>query len=77
VRIRNLKATKAAQAITAVGYADAPLERFVLEDVRIDATEAGRIEHASGWVFKNVGIVAGDGKRVVMKDCKEMGGDVP
>jgi polygalacturonase len=77
VRIRNLKATNAAQAFTAVGYADAPLERFVLEDVRIESKEAGRIEHAAGWVFKKVDVVARDGKRVVSKDCKEMSGDVP
>jgi hypothetical protein len=77
IRIRNLKATKAAQAFNAVGYADAPLERFVLENVKIEAKSAGKIEHAVGWVFKNVSVVAKDGKRVVMKDCKEMTGDVP
>lgn len=77
VRIRRLKATNAAQAITAVGYADAPLERFVLEDVTIASKEAGKIEHASGWVFKNVNIATRDGARVAMKDCKEMSGDAP
>lgn len=64
------------KAIVAAGYAEAPLEHFTLENVAIEAKEAGKIEHAAGWVFKDVHVVAQDGKRVVMKDCKEMTGEV-
>lgn len=77
VRITHLEATNAAKAFVAAGYAEAPLEHFTLENVTIEAKEAGKIEHAVGWVFKDVHVVAHDGKRVGMKDCKEMTGDVP
>ena len=77
VRIRNLKATNAKQAFNCAGYADAPLERFVLENVKIEAKEPGKIAHAAGWAFKNVSIVAGNGKRVAIENCKDMTGDVP
>jgi polygalacturonase len=77
IRITRLKATGASQAFSVTGYADAPLEKFMLEDVKIQSRSGGRISHASGWEFRNVSIDVEQGGRVEIKDCKDMSGDVP
>jgi polygalacturonase len=77
VRLRNVKATKAQQAFNVAGYADAPLEDFLLEGVKMEAKQPGTISHAARWRFKDVSLQTPGGKRVAMKDCKDMTGDVP
>jgi hypothetical protein len=53
VRIWNIHARGAATAFEVDGYSEAPLERFALDDLDIEAAKGGHIYDALGWRFTN------------------------
>lgn len=54
VRIWNIKATGATTAFEVDGYQEAPLQRFSLEHIDIEAKKGGHIYDASDWNFADV-----------------------
>jgi polygalacturonase len=54
VRIWNIKATGATTAFEVDGYKEAPLERFSLEHLDIEAGKGGHIYDAKDWIFSDV-----------------------
>lgn len=53
VRIYNIKATGATTAFEVDGFREAPLERFSLENIDIEAKNGGHIYDARGWKFSD------------------------
>jgi polygalacturonase len=71
VRIWNIKATGATTAFEVDGYKEAPLERFSLSGLDIQASQGGHIHDAKDWQFSDmklslsapIGIEDGDAVR--------------
>ena len=59
VRIWNIKATGATTAFEVDGFKEAPLERFTLESIDIEAKNGGHIRDASNWRFSNTTLKLG------------------
>ncbi|MBV7534353.1 glycoside hydrolase family 28 protein [Duganella sp. sic0402] len=59
VRIWNIKAKGASTAFEVDGYTQAPLERFALEGLDIEAQKGGHIHDAANWTFSNVQLKLG------------------
>ncbi|MBC6612816.1 glycoside hydrolase family 28 protein [Hymenobacter sp. BT507] len=72
VRISNLRATGAKEAISAEGLAASVLENFTLENVTITTETAGKIDFAKGWHIKNLDITAEDQEPVAVQNSTGM-----
>lgn len=59
VNISNIKARGATTAFEVSGYPEAPLDRFTLENIDIEAKQGGFIFDASNWQFKDVKLAIG------------------
>jgi polygalacturonase len=59
VRIWNIKATGATTAFEVDGFAEAPLERFKLSNIDIEAKNGGHIYDAKQWEFADVTLALG------------------
>jgi len=72
VFISNIRIRGAGTAINAIGMEQSKLSNFVLKDVNVTAGTAGQIEHAKGWKFTNVKIVADDKGKTKLTDAADM-----
>lgn len=59
VRIWNIKATGATTAFEVDGFKEAPLERFQLDNIDIEARNGGHIYDARDWKFSNTNLKLG------------------
>jgi polygalacturonase len=59
VRIWNISATGATTAFEVDGFKQAPLERFALDNIDIEAKNGGHIYDARDWKFSNVKLKLG------------------
>ncbi|MES3021426.1 MAG: glycoside hydrolase family 28 protein [Pseudomonadota bacterium] len=59
VKIWNIEATGATTAFEVDGYKAAPLERFSLDNIEIEAKKGGHIYDAKDWTFTNVKLKVG------------------
>lgn len=69
VHIWNIKATGAATAFEVDGFKEAPLERFGLDHLDIEAKAGGHIYDAVNWRFSDVSLTLGDGGPVVLENA--------
>ncbi|MBD2716438.1 glycoside hydrolase family 28 protein [Microvirga sp. STR05] len=72
VRISNLRATGAGEAISAEGLAVSLLENFTLEDISITGKKAGKIDFAQGWSVKGLDIKAENQEPVAVQNSAGM-----
>jgi len=70
--ISNIRIREAGTAINAIGMERSKLSDFVLKDVDVTAGTAGQIDHAKGWKFINVKIVAKDKGKPKLTDATDM-----
>jgi polygalacturonase len=74
ITIRNLKATSSKGAGVIVGLPESYIENVLLENVTIDAAQAGlEIRNARGVQLKNVKITAKNGEPIVVQDAEVSG----
>ena len=59
VHIWNIKATGATTAFEVDGFKEAPLERFRLDHLDIEAKSGGHIYDAKDWTFSDVKLAIG------------------
>jgi polygalacturonase len=76
VTLSNIRAVDCDTAISANAAADAPLERFTLQHIDIEAQHAGSIRHTRGWKLDDVRIRARDGRGVKLDDDREIAGTI-
>jgi hypothetical protein len=74
VSISDIKATGAQRAFQVSSHPDAPLLRFRLQNIDIEAKTAGSIAGAQDWTFSGVTLKTADGSRVDLKDSREVQG---
>ena len=55
---------------------DAPLVKFTLKNIHIDAQHAGNISHTRVWTFQNVTVDARDGLPLKLHDAEQAGANV-
>jgi polygalacturonase len=72
VRISNLRATGAGEAISAEGLAASLLENFQLDNISITGKKAGKIDFAQGWSIKGLEIKAEDQEPVAVINSTNM-----
>jgi polygalacturonase len=72
VYISNIRIRDAKVAINANGMEQSKLLNFNLQNVDVTAAGAGLVDHAKGWNFKNVKIVADDQRKLEVKDALDM-----
>lgn len=72
VYISNNNIQGAKTAINANGLAQSKLRGFHLKNVTVTAEKAGLIDHANGWEFNNVKIIAPDQGKPELKDASDM-----
>jgi polygalacturonase len=75
VYVSNIRIRGAKVAVNANGLDQSKLLNFNLQNVEVTAAGAGLIDHAKGWKFKNVKIIADDRRKPEVKDASEM--DIP
>ncbi len=69
VTVDGVTCRNARRAIFADGLEENPLRDFYFKDIRINAREGGKIQHAVDWTFENVSIQTADGRSVEVIDC--------
>ena len=72
VRIWNIKATGAKTAFEVDGFKEAPLARFRLDHIDIEAQDGGHISDARDWTFSDVKLNLG--KPVALENGKDVTG---
>lgn len=75
VRIWNIKATGATTAFEVDGYKEAPLQRFSLENLDIEAKKGGHIRDASAWRFVNAKLMLAE--PIALEDATSVQGLPP
>ncbi len=70
--ISNVTATGASEALYANAYPEKPLRNIRLENVTIEALEAGRINNASDWVFDRVTFRVVEEARLQRENCQNV-----
>ena len=74
ITIRNLTGTSSKAAGVIVGLPESGIENVLLENVTLEAADAGlEIRNAKGVEFKNVKITAKKGESVIVKDAEVKG----
>jgi Glycosyl hydrolases family 28 len=76
VTLSNIRAVDSGTAISVNAAPDAPLERFTLQNVDIEAQHAGSIAHTLQWRFNDVHIRASDGLPLKLEDDRESSGAI-
>jgi len=74
VHIWNIKATNAKTAFNVEAYKDAPLERFQLDHLTIQAGTAGHIADAKDWKFTDLSLTTTDHSKVAVTDSTNVTG---
>jgi hypothetical protein len=77
VHIWNIRASGATTAFEVEGYREAPLERFVLDHLDIQAGAGGHIHFAKDWRFASSKLVFSDGKPIEVSDDSTVSGLAP
>ncbi len=72
VFVSNVHITGAKTAINVNGFPQSKVRNFNLTNVDVTAATSGTIDHAEGWKFNNVKIVANDSTKLVVKDGTAM-----
>jgi polygalacturonase len=68
IYVSNIKVSQAKKAINANGLDKSSLQNFNFENVTIKADNAGEINYASNWTWKNVNIISSDKTIVSLKN---------
>lgn len=76
ITLEDIRASGAGTAFSVNAVPDAPLVRFTLKNIHIEAQHAGSISHARAWIFQNVTVHAGDGIPVKLEDVMQSSGAV-
>lgn len=76
VTFENIEADDVSEALTINAAPNAPLERFKLKDIEIEAQRAGSIKHTQSWRIENVHIRARDGQPLTLQDMQETRGTI-
>jgi polygalacturonase len=74
VHIWNIKATNAKTAFNVEAYKDAPLERFQLDHLTIQAATAGHIADAKDWKFTALSLTTADHSKIAVTDSTNVTG---
>jgi hypothetical protein len=77
VHIWNIRASGAQTAFEVEGYREAPLERFVLDHLDIEAGTGGHIHYAKDWRFASSTLSFADGRPVEISDDSTVAGLAP
>lgn len=76
ITFSGIRATDAGTAFSVNAAADAPLERFTLQNIDLEAERAGSIRHTRGWHFENVTVHARDKKPLILQDAQDSIGSI-
>jgi polygalacturonase len=76
ITLSGIRAIGADTAFDVNAAANAPLERFKLENIEIEAKTAGSIRHTVSWTLKNVHIVAHDRRPLTLEDMQQTRGSI-
>ena len=76
VTLEDIHASGIGTALSVNAASDAPLVRFRLKNIRIDAEHAGSIGHAQEWTFHNVTVRARDGVPLKLEDVEQSRGAI-
>ena len=68
IYVSNIKVKQAKKAINANGLDKSSLQNFNFENVTIKADNAGEINYADKWTWKNVNIISSDKTMVSLKN---------
>lgn len=68
ITIKNIDVKKVSKAINVTGMPESTIENITLENVKIEAETAGKIEYSSNWTLKNVSIKTADGSKVSVEN---------
>jgi polygalacturonase len=74
VHIWNIKATGARRAFSVAAYPDAPLTDFKIENIDIQAANAGTIADAKDWTLSNIKLTTTDNSFVKVTDSTDVTG---
>ena len=74
VHIWNIKATGAKKIFDVTAYPSAPLERFSLDHLQVQALTAGEISNAKDWKFSDNSWTIADGSAVALHDSEGITG---
>jgi polygalacturonase len=69
VFISNINGTDCKTAINAIGMKTSPLKYFDLNNIKITATTAGKIDHAKDWNLNKMDIQTKDNSKVDIEDA--------
>jgi len=76
IRLTRITAQHAGYAFQVNAAPEAPLERFKLKDLHLDAEHAGSIRHTKGWTLRDVRVISHDGHSLVTEDMQDCMGAV-
>jgi polygalacturonase len=68
VHIWNIKATGAKSVFDVSAYPTAPLERFEIDHLQVEAQTAGHIANAKDWKLSDLSLAIADGSSVALTD---------
>lgn len=76
ITLEDIQASGVDTALSVNAAPDAPLVRFTLKDIHIDAEHAGSISHTQAWTFQDVTVHARDGVPLKLEDVEQSRGAV-
>jgi polygalacturonase len=76
ITLSDIRAVDSNTAISANAAPDAPLERFILKHIDIEAQHAGSIRHTLKWKFEGTRIRASDGLPLKLEDDRQSAGTI-
>jgi polygalacturonase len=76
ITLADIRATNVGTAFSVNAASDAPLERFTLKNIDIDAEHAGSISHTRSWRFEQVIVHARDRAPLKMQDVENSRGAI-
>ena len=76
VTLSNIRADDVKTAVDVNAAADAPMERFTLRNIEIDAEHGGSIRYTDRWTLENVRIRAQDGQPLTRQDMRQTSGSI-
>jgi hypothetical protein len=76
IALADIQAADAGTAFSVNAAPDAPLERFTLRNIAVEANHAGSIRHARAWRFENVTVHASDKKPLILQDVQDSSGTI-
>ncbi len=76
ITLADIHAVGVGTAFSVNAATDAPLQRFTLKNITIDAHHAGSIRHTQAWTIQNVTVHARDGVPLKLEDMEQTNGAV-